>query len=520
MRGNNRSLDNVKRRGYLKGIAAAGITAGAVSRVPDVANAVSGDTVRANGDNVYLIFGVDTSSTDLESWLADHKSDVHSSSQKSSSDVIQYQDVSQLNVNQQQKAVAISIDGGNASAIQRTYQHNKNQQMGKAWSINASAEEKQRTFTDLKDVYIVFAHETESRDFSGWVVSGHEYESEQNAEAEIDQEQDVEQANISSQNFAIALAEDSSYARSYQRSFQINKNVQDAEALAANVGNGDDQNADSSVDQSQEVDQLNYNQQGVAVAVAVGETSKAKAWQVSCQFNRNQQIASAAALNFDPKLVDEFMATANMTGDYSDSDVKRGSDGSAQANEQGAESNIDQFQAVSQLNRSSQKAAVAIALSNSESKATQASYQGNFNAQIASATSVNVDDGWYKLDGVTKGTDAKGDGSWAVAYDNGGKQVNEQTALSDVEQEQYIRQLNVNEQNSAVAFSANDGTATAEQLNYQRNENVQYAESNSGNKGDQGDDCEDGKKRHHHDDDDCRDGKKHHHKHKHHKKCD
>ncbi len=485
MRGNKRSLDNVKRRGYLKGIAAAGIGASAVSSVPGVANAVSGDTIHADGEDVYLIFGVDTDSTDLESWLADHKGDVQASSQESSSDVIQYQDVSQLNVNQQKKAIAISIDGGSASAIQRTYQHNKNEQEGNAWSVNANAERKQRTFTDLSDVYIVFAHETDSRDFSGWVVSDHEYESEQDAEADIDQEQDVEQANVSSQNFAIALAEDDSYARSYQRSFQINKNVQDAEALAANIGEADDQSADSSVDQSQEVDQLNYNEQGVSVAVAVGEDSTAKAWQVSCQFNSNKQIANAAALNFDPKLVDEFMASANMTGDYSDSDVKRGSDGSAQSNEQGAESDVDQYQHVSQLNKSFQKAAVAIALDGSQSMATQASYQGNFNAQIASATSVNVDDGWYKLDGVTKGTDAKGDGSWAVAYENGGKQVNEQTAISEIEQSQYIEQLNVNEQNSAIAFARDEGTATAEQLNYQRNENVQFAESNAGNEDDQ-----------------------------------
>ncbi len=525
MRGNNSSLDNLKRRGYLKGIAAAGITAGAASQLPDVANAVSGDVIHANGDNVYLLFGVDTSSTDLESWLADHKGDVHASSQQSSSDVIQYQDVSQLNVNQQKKAIAISIDGGMADAIQRTYQHNTNEQLGKAWSINASGHRKQRTFTDLKDVYIVFAHETDSRDFSGWVVSDSEYKNEQNAEANIDQEQDVEQANVNRQNFAIALAEDSSYARSYQRSFQINKNVQDAAALAANIGNSDNQSADSSVNQSQTVDQLNYNEQGVAVAIAVGEDSKAKAWQISCQFNRNKQIANATALNFDPKLVSEFMASANMTGDYSDSDVKCGSDGTAQSNEQGAESSVDQFQNVSQLNRSFQKAAVAIALSNSESKATQASYQGNFNAQIASATSVNVDDGWYKLDGVTRGTDAKGDGSWAVAYDKGGKQVNNQTALSEIKQEQYIKQLNVNEQNSAIAFSTHDGTATAEQLNYQRNENVQYAKSSAGNSDNQDssndgkdENCKDGKKHHNH----CRhDGKKHRHKHhKHHKHCD
>ncbi len=520
MRGNKRSLGKLNRRGYLKGMAATGIGAGVASRFSDVTDAASGDVVHADGDDVYLIFGVDTEDIDLESWLADHKDDVHASSQESSSEVIQYQDVSQLNVNQQENAIAISIDGGEADAIQRTYQNNQNVQAGKAVSKNAKGGHKKRTFEDVANAFIVFAHESGSSEFSGWVVSDEEYQSEQSAEADIDQEQEVDQVNYSSQSRAVAVAEGESYARSYQRSFQLNENVQDAEALAMNVGDGDDQSADSSVDQSQDVDQLNYNEQGVAVALAVGEGSVAKAWQISCQFNRNKQIANAAALNFDPTPVDEYMATAQMTGDYSDSDVKRSSDGSMQANEQGAESEIDQFQDVSQRNSSMQNAALAVALDDSESMATQASYQGNFNAQIASATSVNVDEGRMQVEGVMKGTDAKGDGSWAVAYDNGHDQVNTQEALSEIEQVQYIEQLNVNEQNSAIAFSIDNGDATAEQLNYQRNENVQYAESNAGNESDQDDGkCKrDDKKKHHHDKKKkCKkDGKKKHH---HDKKC-
>ncbi|GKZ13212.1 hypothetical protein HAL_10930 [Haladaptatus sp. T7] len=481
MRGTNRNRGKLKRRGYLKGIAATGIGAGAVSKFSGATNAATDDVVQADGDNVYLIFGVDTDSTDLESWLADHKNDLQTSSQESSSEVIQYQEVSQLNVNQQKYAVAISIDGGEADAIQRTYQNNQNVQAGKAWSKNAKADHKKQTFKDVKNAYIIFAHETESSEFSGWVVSDDEYQSEQSADAKIDQEQEVDQVNYSSQSRAVAVAEGGSYARSYQRSYQLNENVQDAEALAKNVGDGDNQSADSSVDQSQEVNQLNYNKQGVAVALAVGEGSTAKAWQISCQFNRNKQIAKATALNFDLTPVSEYMSTAKMTGDYSDSDVKRTSDGSMQANKQGAESEIDQFQDVSQRNSSVQNAALAVALNGSESTATQASYQGNFNAQIASATSVNVDEGALQIEGVVKGTDAKGDGSWAVAYDKGHNQVNTQKAISEIVQEQYIEQLNVNEQNSAIAFSMDDGNATAEQLNYQRNENVQYAESNAGN---------------------------------------
>jgi hypothetical protein len=328
-------------------------------------------------------------------------------------------------------------------------------------------------------VYVVFADETDSREFSGWVVGGDEYKSKQSAEADIDQAQEVDQVNYSKQSTAVAIAEDGSYSRAYQRSFQRNKNVQSAKAAAINIGDGDKQSADSSVWQYQDVDQLNVNKQGVAVAIAVGEGSTAKAWQVSCQFNKNAQIAKATALNFDPKSVKEFMASANMTGDYSDSDVKRSQDGAKQSNKQSAESDIDQFQDVSQKNISMQNAAIAVALDYSDAYATQASYQGNFNAQIARALSLNVDVGHYQVYGVLKGTDAKGDGSWAVAYDNGSSQ---QTAISDITQQQYIEQLNVNVQNNAIAYANHDGSATAEQLNFQQNKNVQYAESTASNK--------------------------------------
>ncbi|WP_076431362.1 hypothetical protein [Haladaptatus litoreus] len=92
--------------------------------------------MNVGGENVYLIFGADTSSTDLQSWLKNHRKDAQSSSQQSSSQVIQYQDVTQLNVNQQKNAVAISVDGGKADAIQCTYQDNKNTQEDSAQSTN------------------------------------------------------------------------------------------------------------------------------------------------------------------------------------------------------------------------------------------------------------------------------------------------------------------------------------------------------------------------------------------------
>ncbi|WP_227352851.1 hypothetical protein [Haladaptatus salinisoli] len=466
----------------MKGIAA-GIGAGTVF------SAASSAATDANGRNVYLVFGVDTESTDLESWLEDRSGSAQSSSQESSSEVIQYQDVDQLNVNQQENAVAISINGGQADAIQRAYQTNANAQEGNAQSINAKKKDREHTFKGVNDAYVIFAGDTDSREFSGWVVSDQSYQSEQTAQAEIEQEQEVDQLNYNSQSTAVAIAQGGSYARSFQRSYQRNQNVQEADALAANVGDGHhqktkhDQDADSSVVQWQDVDQLNVNEQGVAVAIAVGEGSVAKAWQVSCQFNVNEQVANAAAINFDPKSVSEAAASARMQGNVSKSDVKRTDDGGKQSNTQNASASIDQFQDVSQQNISLQNAAIAVALGGSDSYATQSSYQANLNAQIAEATAVNIGDGHWEATKVLNGEDAKGDGSWAVSYDNGSTQLNQQTAIADIDQAQYVEQLNVNEQYSAVAYAENDGTALAEQFNYQVNQNEQIAEAEATNEG-------------------------------------
>ncbi len=470
---NNDNQGKLNRRDYVKGIAAAGIGVGTALSSTAIAE------TDANGQDVFLLFGVDTSETDLESWLKSREGDIQS--QESSSEVIQYQDVEQLNVNQQENAIAISLDGGEADAIQRTYQNNTNTQVGEAESVNATKENKDHTFTQVKDVYVIFADDTKSREFSGWVVSDDVFQSEQTAVAEIDQEQEVEQVNYNSQSTAVAIAEGGSYSRSYQQSYQENENAQTAEAVAANVGDGDSQNADSSVEQSQEVDQLNVNEQGIAVAIAVGDGSTAKAWQVSCQYNTNEQIADATAINFDPKSMTEATAMARMDGDFSESDVKRTNDGADQSNTQEAAADIDQFQEVSQRNINLQNAAVSIALGASVATATQASYQGNFNAQVAEASAVNIEVGDWKATAVLSGMDANGDGSWAVSYDNGAEQVNQQAAIADIDQAQYVEQLNVNEQYSSVAFAIDDGNASAEQINYQLNQNEQIAESESSN---------------------------------------
>lgn len=466
--------------------------AGVLSNFSGRASARSDDTMDADGDSVYLVFGADTSSTGLDSWVEKHKGDIKKKSQQSSSSVIQYQDVTQLNVNQQKNAVAISIDGGDAEAIQNTYQNNQNTQAGSAQSINARKKRKKQKFKGVKNVYVIFAEQTNSREFSGWVVSDDAYESTQTAEATINQKQKVEQFNYNSQSTAVAIAKDSSYSRAYQRSYQQNKNVQTADAVAANVGAGDSQNAESSVIQSQKVSQLNVNEQGVAVAIAVGRDSVAKAWQISCQFNVNKQLADATAINFDPKSIQEVTASAKIAGDLSEKDMTQTKDGSKQSNKtkpkdkskqsnsQVASANIEQVQCVGQQNINMQNAAVAVALDDSQATATQASYQANFNAQVAEATALNVEDSHQKVRKVMSGKNMNGDDSWAVSYDNG----NAQTATVDISQLQIVNQLNVNEQFSAIAVAKHCGNATAEQLNYQVNENIQVAEATAVNKGD------------------------------------
>lgn len=471
----------IKRRGYLKGIAAAGMGAGVLSSSSGRADAASNDDTHVDGDDVYLVFGADTSSTDLESWVQEHIFDIKASSQQSSSEVIQFQDISQLNVTQQGVAVSISIDGGEAEAVQRTYQSNENTQAGSARSINAAQQKEKQTFKDVGNAYVVFAEETGCREFSGWVVSDNAYESEQSAEATIDQEQEVEQANLNSQSTAVAISVNGSCSRAYQRSYQENNNVQTADAVAANVGKGTSQSADSSVDQSQTVDQLNASEQGVAIAIAVGEGSVAKAWQVSCQFNVNKQVADATAINLDPKSVTEVTAEAKIQGDFSEKELTHSRDGSQQSNIQAAAANVEQFQAVRQLNANEQNTAVAVAVNDSTATATQASYQGNFNAQIAKAVALNIDAGQSKASKVVTGRDLKGDDTWAVAYDKGSAQTTQQVAEADITQMQFVEQLNVSEQFVAIAVALDDGSATAEQVNFQVNQNVQQAQATAGN---------------------------------------
>ncbi|ELY55133.1 hypothetical protein [Natronococcus jeotgali] len=512
----------MKRRGYLSGLAASGAGIGALSVATSRSRAGSKndekekgghgkdddetkDSHELDGDDLFLVFGADASEKDLGGWVDDHYDEI-TGEQDSFGSVIQYQDVDQLNVTQQGNAISIAIDGGEATAIQEAEQDNVNTQAGSATSLNVEEKTRDETFDGPKRAYIVFAEETGCRTFSGWVAREDTYENDQSATATIEQEQTVDQFNYSSQSASVAVAEDGSCAQAYQRSWQSNENYQHAAAAAANIGEADDQDAEASVEQAQEVSQLNVSEQGVAIAIAVGECSNAEAYQVSAQLNLNEQVAEATAINFDVESVDDILERAEMSGELPKDAVKRSDDGGKQSNGQDASAEISQVQRVGQENISLQNAAIALGVEESYATARQVSYQGNFNAQVATAEGLNVEGGHCSAHSVLTGSDARGDDSWALAYENG--DTDEQTAAAQIEQLQFVEQLNVNEQYTAIAFAADCGKATAEQLSYQANQNVQLAEARAVNEAD-GEESEDEKKGKKHGKDGKKKGKKH-----------
>lgn len=494
MEENNEDHDGMKRRGFLKGIAATGLGVGTLGAAANSTYADSDNTHDVDRDDVYLIFGADSSEEDLESWVDAHEDEIAAESEDSTVQVIQYQDVSQLNVNQQGSAVGIAIDGGEATAVQQSDQDNSNTQEGSAESINVDEETNSETFTNVGNAYIVFAEETGCREFNGWVVSEDTYRSEQTAQATVEQTQEVNQFNYSSQSTAVAIAEGGSETEAYQQSAQTNENYQHAETAAVNIGDADDQDAEASVEQSQEVSQLNVSEQGVAIAIAVGSGSIAEAYQVSSQFNLNEQVADATAINFDWTSADQVTASADMTGELSDEKMHRTNEGSSQSNTQEASADVTQVQSVGQENISLQNAAIAVGLDDSNATARQESYQANFNAQVASAEGLNIKDSNCSATAVLNGEDANGDESWAIAYENGEDGATQQVATAEVNQLQFVEQLNINEQQGAIAYASDSCDAVAEQLNFQLNRNVQVAEAGAVNEG-SGDDGKDKKEK-------------------------
>jgi PGF-CTERM protein len=475
---------------------------GAQSASADTSDSAGTQIVQADDGDVYLVFGANPADGDLESWVEEHEDQMSTgaagSDGQSDTDaqIIQYQDVDQLNVQQNGNAVAVSIDGGEARAVQRAVQDNYNTQLGEAESVRSEDQTQSVTFEDVDDVNIIFAEDSGSTTYSGWVVENGDESSSAGADATVVQDQDVDQLNYNNQSTALAIAENGSNATAIQKSIQKNVNVQQGVANASNAGHhsGD---ADSAVGQSQEVDQRNVNLQGTAIAIAVGENSSAEAIQFTEQTNINAQFASANAESYAPMSPMKFVATAGIDAssddvETSDSSDSSNSSDSGQANlgamhaddgdghehddGQGADARVLQYQNVTQQNINMQNAATAIALNNSTATAYQTSYQSNYNSQIGVANATNVEN---STTAVYNSDETEGRSTWSVDYDNGHEQVNEQYAAADVAQLQYVEQVNVNQQYNALAFAENDGEATALQVTYQSNKNRQVAKSNA-----------------------------------------
>jgi len=331
---------------------------------------------------------------------------------------------------------------------------------------------------------------------------------------------------------------------------QSNVNLQEGSATASNVFGADleedtdrhekhkksdgdssglsaDQTADATVEQAQEIEQVNTYEQGSAIAIAVGEDSTATAVQISDQTNFNEQIGTAEAINVLMESAGMHVATASADGttdvvsqdglEKDGHDDKKGDDGADVT--QTADASVAQFQSVEQANLNLNSSAEAIATDGSEAEAVQLTFQQNVNAQVASADALNVfledadeitdekiddkkdnkkaddkkddkkhEDG-HQYDGAimteTTSMSINGDGvadadRTTFDYDGTNEQLNDvdQFSTAAIEQSQELTQLNL-QSNNALAVADDDGSASAFQMAMQENENVQISSAES-----------------------------------------
>ncbi|ELY95686.1 hypothetical protein C483_01034 [Natrialba hulunbeirensis JCM 10989] len=479
-----------------------------------------------NGEELYLVFGAELDGMTLDEYIEAHVGG------EADATVNQYQDVEQVNINQQSNATAISIDGGEATAVQEANQYNDNEQFAEALAETDAGQV--TTFDDVGTVNVVLGN-GDGKQFDGWGIAdkkGHkddvDTDADQVAEAEVTQSQLVGQLNYNEQSTAFALADNESEALAIQQSHQTNQNLQQGVANATNVyaGGGDfmDQSADATVNQEQAAYQENVNQQDAAVAIAVGENSTATAIQLTEQSNFNEQIgaadassvfASLAGMNIATSGVDDAAAMEDtaqaVSGLDEKADEKKYDDkkhddkhddkkddkkhddkkdkdhhkkGAADGDAQTATSGVAQAQEVEQMNVNLQSSAIAWATNGSDATAVQLAHQQNLNAQIGFADALNVYAGpGYVHDSTihsetTSMTLGGGDveGAPGIAFDTDAQQTNdvEQDATAQIQQIQYVLQENVNQQQAAVAIADDGGSADAAQVTLQENENVQF----------------------------------------------
>ncbi|SEV81239.1 hypothetical protein [Natrinema salifodinae] len=463
-----------------------------------------------NGEDLYLVFGADLGGQSLEEYVKEHAGDTDSAA----TEVIQYQDVDQVNLNEQGTAVSISIDGGEATAVQEANQYNDNAQSAEASAVDQNA---QTQFENVGDVNIIIGDGGDQQ-FDGWAVGdkkGDKIKTAQESVAAVAQAQEVGQVNYNNQTTAFALAVNDSDATALQQSYQRNENLQEGVANASNVYLGDGefghkkhkkgdsspaQSSEALVEQTQDVEQANINEQGGAVAIAVGENSTATAIQFTDQSNLNQQLGSAEATNLMASVPGmnvatagdvsgEILSTETETNGHDKKDKKQDDiDG-----EQTATAGVAQGQEVEQQNINLQNTAMAIALNGSESTAIQLAYQQNYNAQVAYADALNVyaspdyvTDDVIRTSSTTVTVDGNTDADTpglSYDYDSDATQSSdiEQQASVAIQQSQVISQENLNEQHAAVAVAEDGGSAGSSQVTMQENENVQFTSVSSTN---------------------------------------
>jgi len=491
-----------------------------------------------NDEELFLVFGADLNGQSLEEYVEsyeDHEPNANPSESNSSS-VVQYQDVDQLNLNQEGEAVSIAIDGGQATAIQEVNQENTNIQDGEAVAENVPGESHNAEFSDVDTVHIIFG-EGDHHSFDGWAIVDDDGSVSQAAEATVSQSQAVGQANVNERTTALAFAEEDSASTALQQTKQSNQNLQQGSATATNIfasdledkddydrkdvhekkGPTDDrslgQDAEASVEQAQEISQTNVNEFGNSVAIAVGENSSATAVQLTDQSNLNEQLGFAEAVNVMMDSGGMNVATAGEGAgeeiishdghEYPKSEKKAGDGDHDEYKDvdeddatQTAEASVTQVQGVEQANINVNSSAEAIATNGSASTAVQLTFQQNLNAQVASADAINVleeldesaakefkDDDYdhdHEATVFTNSTtvsigDEPVDGvdHTAVDYDSPNDQFNDPTqyATAAVEQRQEVVQTNLNS-NTALAVSEDGGNANAFQMSMQENENV------------------------------------------------
>lgn len=449
-----------------------------------------------HGEDLYFVFGaeLENRSADefIESQLADRPESI--TDQEEIADVVQYQDVEQVDFNRQGGAISIAIDGGEATAIQEANQQNANSQVGEATAENTLSMPEDVAFENVGNVHIVFGT-GDNQTFDGWSIAdgtGDEPTQDvtQPTEASTAQEQDVDQVNFNDQSAAFAIAEDASEAVAYQRSTQANQNLQQGSTELSETAVNDPattQSSVASIDQSQNVSQANQNQQGLAVAIAVGPESVATAIQITDQTNLNEQVASTEVVS----VLDAMSGMNVATADVDNSSVlsTTGGDGGddTDATEEAAVS-VTQYQSAEQVNVNLQSAAVAIAVNESNATAIQLAEQRNYNEQVGAVDAETTDPLLEAAAGAVitnettvtiGGNEIDGNSLLALDYDgeNGQQTDGDQYSAAELDQTQFVSQINVNQQQAALAIAQDNGSADASQITIQENRNVQFGDT-------------------------------------------